>query len=468
MTEPEEQTGQQAGGQSEESTQPTPVAEPTGGSGSPYTIKVEQPEPWQRVIKVEVSAAHFRHEYQQRLRAAARQHVKPGFRRGKIPQAMVERELGPQLRAQTIEHIIPESFKTAIIEHELVPISDPEVRNLKMQDDQPISYDMAVEVRPRITATGYDDLPLQRREIEVSDREVDTVMERLRESRAVFERVDRPAANGDRLVLELVPRDESGQSQPERRVTDLKLVLGEEGNLRPFEEGLQGAEAGQTRQVSVEYPQEHPSDDLRGRAVTYDCEVREVQKKLLPELDDAFASSLEAGKTLLELRQDIRRDLRQEEERQIDRELEEQVVDRLLERNEVSVPPSLIEQYVRSGLEELHGRQAQRGVTSTPEEDEQYRKLTTPIAERILKGMFVMEAIRRQEGIKVSTEEIEERIAEIAREHHFDLEKYRDYAAQGAERDRIVHGLEERKTFDFLLSRARITTAPPAAQQEGA
>jgi trigger factor len=244
------------------------------------------------------------------------------------------------------------------------------------------------------------------------------------------------------------------------------MELGAEHNLAVFNERLAETAAGDVREFDVDYPDDYPNRDLAGRRVKFRCTVKEVAERILPEVDDLFAAQVAEGRTLLELRGEIRRQLEAEAAARSDRELEEQVVDRLIERHEVEVPPSLIEQYLDSSLEELHARNLQLGRPNAEEEDRRFRELTRPVAERVVRGMFIMEAVRRREGIRVEDDEVDRRIVEIARENGFDVEKYREYAAQGSERDKIRHGLEERKTFDFLLARAAIEKV--AAEREPA
>jgi trigger factor len=264
--------------------------------------------------------------------------------------------------------------------------------------------------------------------------------------------------------MDVTPLGGGGDDEAGEILENQLLVLGEAQNLPAFDEGLTGVEAGDQREIAVTYPAEFPREDLRGRTLRFGCAVKEVRQKNLPEIDDAFAAQVADGKTLLELRGEIRRHLEQEAEARISREMDEQIVDRLVERHDVEVPPSLVEQYLASSVEELHARNLQAGRPSSDEEDQRFREMTRPVAERVLRGMFVMEAVRRQEEIDVGDEAIEARIVEIANESGFDLEKYREYVAQGDEREKIRHGLEERQTFDFLLSRAKIEPVPADAE----
>lgn len=454
------------------------TSEPSDPSPSPFEIALESPQPWERILRVTVPREHFDREYTKRLTHAVRSFERPGFRRGKAPRRLVERELGDRLRAETFEAIVPRVFQTAVIEHELAPITDPELRNLHFEEGEPITFDLHLEVRPRVTAADYENLPIKRREVVVENRAVDEVLARLRESRAIWEPVERKAERGDRIIMDITALDDTGSAAaavapadaedpadaPARVVQDQRMILGETQNLPDFDAGLTGVVAGDEREITTTYPDDHPRDDFRGRKLRFRCAVKEVQRKVLPEVDDAFAARVAEGKTLLELRGEIRSHLERDAEAAVSREMDEQIVDRLVERHEVAVPPSLIEQYLASSVEELHARNTQLGSASSPEEDREFRELTRSVAERVLRGMFVMEAVRRQEKIAVSEEEIETRIVEIAHENGFDVDKYREYVIHGDERSKIRHGLEERKTLDFLRSRAEIETVPHDAE----
>ena len=190
-----------------------------------------------------------------------------------------------------------------------------------------------------------------------------------------------------------------------------------------------------------------------------------MQAKVVPEVDDAFASQLEEGQTLLEMRGRIREGLEEEARKRVAQELDQQILGGLVARNEIPIPPSMIEAWLQSGLKELHQRNEQAGRPATEEEDQKYREAAQPVAEREIKGMFLLESVRSQENIDVGDEEIEAKIDAIAAEHGFDPDKYREFVNKGEEKDRIRHGLEERKTYDFLLSRGEVEAA--AKEDEG-
>ncbi len=446
--------------------QQTPESQQTPETPKPIRTVVESPEACQRVVKAEIDREVYDGEYAARLKKAARNHVKPGFRKGKTPRAVVEKELGGALHYEVVDALIQKAWITALIEHKLHPLTDPEPRggeNLGHGDAGPLKIDLAVEVRPEVEARDYEGLPVKRRAVVVPDSEVDAVVERLREQRAAWEAAGRPAADGDRLTLDLVPGAGADEADAGRVIADQQFVLGEESNMPAFNETLAGVQPDDERDVPVVYPEDHPNEKLRGRTITFGCKVKAVETRVLPEADDAFAAALDEGKTLLELRAAIRADLEKEAERRVAAELDEQLLRELVARHDVPLPPSMVERYLDSGVEEMHRRNARYGHQSTAEEDARYREAGRSHAEKALQGMLILEAIRRQEEIKVEPAEVDERIETIARENGFPVDDYRKFveSGDGTEKEQIAYDLLERRTYDFLLSRAgRSPTCP--------
>ena len=423
---------------------------------------ITHPEPWLCVVKAEVAREVFDKEYAQRLKKAVRGHQKPGFRKGKTPRAVVEKEMGDMLRAEAVEALIPRAWMAAVMKHRLAPLTDPALENFKFEDEGPLSFDLKVEIRPEIKAEDFDGLPVRKREVEVADKDVDDVVERLRESRAEFQQVDRAAAIDDRLTLDLTPVGDDGELDTDGIIVDQQMVLGAETNMPAFNEVLAGASAGDEREVDVVYPDDHPNEQLKGRTLSFRCRVKQIAVKVLPEVDDAFAAAVEEGKTLLELRTEIRKGLGEDLDKVVAGEMDQQVLAELIRRNEVPLPPSMVERYLDQGLAELHRRNAQMGQQDNPEQDKEYREAGRSHAEQALKGMFLLDAIQSQEDIKVAADDVDERIGEIAAQNGFPVDDYRNFvnSGDGSEKERIEYDLRERRTYDFLLSRAEIQSVP--------
>ena len=166
------------------------------------------------------------------------------------------------------------------------------------------------------------------------------------------------------------------------------------------------------------------------------------------------------GKTLADLRNDIRADLEKESAKRIEQEMDRQIQMELVQRHDVSLPPSMVARYLASGLEEMHKRNAQLGRPDSENEDKEYLEAGKPHAETALKAMLLLEAVRREEDIKVTSEDVDERIEQVALENGFDVDRYREFVNSGEDKERIEYDLLERRTYDFLLSRAEIETVP--------
>ncbi len=426
----------------------------TDTAASPFTLSVQAPESWKRVIGVEVDRTWFDGEYARNLGAARRSHARPGFRKGKVPLAMVEKDLGGEVRMETVEQVLPKAYRAAVLEHKLVPVADPELTDLKLEDQGPVRLELSVEVRPDVVARDYLELPLVKTEAKLADGAVDEALDGLREGRAVWEHVDRTAAPGDRLKTDIVPQAQDGEPDPAGPVQDYVFELGAEGNFAEFDTELTGAAAGDERRVTVTYPADYGNERVRGRTVAYLVTVKDVQARRLPELDDAFAAAMKEGQTLLELRLALRDELLAEETKRVEQLERERIVDLLIERNPVDPPPSLVEEYLAAGVNEMKQRSAYLGRPVTEQDEQRYRESGRSWAERSLKAILVLEAVRRQEEITVTPPEVEARIAAIAAENGFPADDYLAYVKQHHEDERIAQDLAEQKAFDFLRSRA--------------
>ena len=427
---------------------------------SPIKTSVESPESWQRVVKIEVDRELFDKEFAQRLKKAAKSYQKPGFRKGRTPRALVEKEVGEMLRMETTEELIKQAWMFGLMENRLNPLTDPALENFKFEDEGPMTFDLKVEVRPEVTAENYEGIAVKKREIKVEDKDVDEVLTRLQDSRATFEKVDRAAEKDDQILLDLVPEALEGDDAGNRRIEDQKLIVGGEGNMEAFNDALLGVKAGEEKEISVPYPADHPNEVLKGKDVIFQCIVKEVAKKVLPELNDELAGQVTEGKTLEELKAEILQDLATEGDKRLVQEMDHQILTALVNNNSVDLPPSMITSYIESGLEEMHRRNLQSGRPNSEEEDAEYREAGKPHAEKALQGMLILENIRSQEEIKVGDEDVEERIEQIAGENGFDVDRYREFVNSGEEKQRLSYDLLERRTYDFLLSRAEIEMVP--------
>ena len=272
-------------------------------------------------VQAEVSPEEVERRVQQAARELGRQMRVPGFRKGKVPPPVVIRRLG---REAVLDEALRSSlggwYADAIDRAGIAPVGEPEldVPSELPAEGQPLAFSIEIGVRPAAKLGQYKGLEVGRREPTVEDAQIDEEIDRLRDRLATLDTVDRPAENGDHVVIDYVGTVDGDEFQGGTG-RDQLLELGS-GRLVPgFEEQLAGARAGDERTVTVTFPEDYPATELAGREAQFAVTVSEVKEKRLPEADDEFASEAAGFDTLAELREDIAGRLRQVDERAVER-----------------------------------------------------------------------------------------------------------------------------------------------------
>jgi trigger factor len=337
----------------------------------------------------------------------------PGFRQGKVPPQVVIQRMGREaVLDEAVRRSLPRWYERAIHEAGLVTVGDPK---LDMDDlperGDPLSFSIEVGVRPRAKLGRYKELEVGRRSPEVDPAEVDAELERLRESVASLEAVDRPAAIGDYVTLDFQGTLD-GEPFQGGEARGSVLELGSGRFVPGFEDGLVGSSAGEERDIPVSFPDDYPAEHLRGRDAVFAATVREVKEKRLPELDDSFAEDAGGFESLDELRADVEQRLREVQDRVTEGEFREAVLDAAVAEAEIEVPRDLVHAKAHEMWEATARRLTAQGV-----DPERYAQVTgktvhdlideaEPDAEAALKRESVLEAVIAAEGIDVSDDEV--------------------------------------------------------------
>src|SRR3954467_3210653 len=267
----------------------------------------------------------------------------PGFRKGKVPPQVVLQRVGREaVLDEAVRKALPNWYEEALGDAGVTPVGEP---NLDLDElpekGSPLAFTIEVGVRPKAKLGEYKGLEVGRREPEVSKETLDEEVERLRESSASLENVDRPAQKGDFVVLDFVGGVD-GEPFEGGEARGYLLELGSDRLVEGFEEQLEGATAGEERQVTVTFPDDYRAEGLAGTEAVFDVSVKEVKEKRLPDLDGDFPAEAGGFDTLDELRADIEQRLREQEDRMIDTEFREAVVDAAVAEAEIDVPHELV------------------------------------------------------------------------------------------------------------------------------
>jgi trigger factor len=431
-------------------------------------------------VDVEVATEALERELESAASAIGREMRVPGFRKGKVPPQVVIRQVGRQaVLDEAVRRALPGWYEQALHDAGVAAVGDPKVDlNDLPEQGSPLEFSIEVGVLPEAELGEYRGVEAGRREPDVTDDEIDAELERLRESLASLETVERAAQDGDFLVLDYLGRVD-GEPFEGGEARGYLLELGS-GRLIPgFEEQLRSAKTGETRQVEVTFPDDYPGGDLAGKQATFDVEVKEVKEKRLRELDDDFAVEAGGYDTLQELRSEISDRLREAEERAIEGEFREAAVDAVVAQAKLDVPPELVHEKAHEMWHRTARRLAAQGVDPrrylelSGKTEEELVKEAEPDAELAIKREAVLSAVVEREGIEVSDEEVEDALRQAVvataggREPtETELKRAMKRArSQGAE-DALREDIAMRKAVDLLVEHAKPIPVDQARARE--
>jgi len=427
--------------------------------GGEISILMSEDKTCQRVISVEIAPARFSDEKSRVLKEMAKEVSLPGFRKGKVPIDVVERRFADEIKAEAIRSILPQVVDHVIVEKKLEPVADPEFRDIKVEENKPLTFTMCVEVSPRLELENYRGVKLEKEEVSVSDGDIEEVLKSLQDRAADYVKVDRPSAREDVVTLDFAPVAKSGEANEKRRVTNYPVQLGAGQILPVFEAAVTGKIAGEKGRVEVEYPADYKPERLAGKKIVYDYVVVDVREKQIPPASDEFAAKVDSSfKTLAELRDDIRKRLIEEKEKEERSRMEERAVDLICERSPFDVPESMRERFKKELQGEDERRRAAAGVE--PEKDEEKRKQIAELFDRIalrnIKRYFLMEHIAEKEGVLVSDEEVDTELQGIADASGRSVEDVKKLMLGDRERFANLRSrLREKKIFEIILGNTR-------------
>jgi trigger factor len=426
------------------------------------TTVTELPESRVRV-EAQVAPEEVERRVQQAARELGRQIRVPGFRKGKVPPPVVIRRLG---REAVFDEALRSSLGTwyadAIDGAGIAPVGEPELdvpKELPAQG-QPLQFSIEIGVRPTARLGEYKGLEVGRREPHVDDAQIDAEIERLRDRLATLETVDRPAQNGDHVVIDYVGTVDGEEFQGGAG-RDQLLELGS-GRLVPgFEEQLIGARAGDERTVTITFPEDYQAPELAGKEAQFAVTVSEVKEKRLPEPGDDFASEAAGFDTLAELREDIAGRLREADERAVEREFEDAVTEAAVAESEVEVPDRLVHARAHELLEDTFSMLARQGISKdaylriTGRDEETLAHEAEPEAAAALKREAVLSAIVDAEGIEPTDELLREALEPSAERQGTTVEQLFDQLRDAGRLDRFRREVAIRQAIDLLVAEAK-------------
>ncbi|PZR77069.1 MAG: trigger factor [Chthoniobacterales bacterium] len=437
-------------------------------------VEVENQPQGLSTLRIELPPEEVRKEWDAIASNYSRYARIPGYRPGKAPRQVIEKKFRKEIQDELTKALVSKSYREAIAEKQLRVVSLTDVGDVEFGEDRSMRFRATVVTAPEFELPDYKNIPVQLPATKVTEAEVGTALERLRDQAADFIDVtERALAMGDFSVIDFTGAIDGvpiAEIVPEasKNVHGGKkfwLHLAPENFLPQFCEQVVGMKPGETRSVQVLFPADFPVTELAEKKADYAVTLNKIKEKVLPAVDDAFAAKLLPDKTLADLRHTIEHNLEHEKEHEVERAKEQQVVKFLHERISFDLPPPLLQNETRRALNELVHRNRERGI---PDEmlkgkEKELIEGAGSLAAHRLKTNFILHRIAEHEKIEVSREELDDAIRQQAAHYNISVEKMKKELEENDRLNGLAEELLLGKTLDFLKSNVSVEmTAEPA------
>jgi len=424
----------------------------------------------QREIHIEIDPESLKTAYGLVSQKYAKKVSIPGFRKGFAPLDVVRLRYKDEIKGEVLQQVIPLKVSEAIQEHDLRPLTEPQlhiekVEDIKVNGSQSIKVHAHVEVMPEIPMPEFKGLEITRRVKPVEDAEIDDLIKhKLEQEAALLPVEDRASEVGDTVVADLEGTFDNDPDGEPIRADDLEVKLGDDVIEKAFTENLVGVKQDDEKEFSVSYPAEFSSAALAGKTVHYKAKVKSVGRMETPEPNDEWAKSLDEDvASLKDLRKKLRTDLETYAKADADARVRNEALAKLIETNEFEVPNALIENQARNLLNNFARDLQQRGVDLNNVENNfvqmAYQQMRTQ-AERDVRGAMLLEKIGEAEKVEIAKTEVDEEIGKMAEYYRTTPEELRESLEKQGGEMTVENNLRTRKTIEALVSHAKVADGP--------
>ena len=430
------------------------------------SLQVEKLEKNMAKLTIEVSAEELDKAMEKAYQKQKSRISLPGFRKGKAPRKMIESMYGKGVFMEdAVNSLVPQEYTKALGECDLEIVSQPEINVTQMEPGKALIFTADVAVKPEVTLGDYKGVEVPKSEIAVTDEEVDAEVKKEQDKNARTVAVeDRAAANGDITTIDFEGFVD-GVAFEGGKGTDYALTLGSGTFIPGFEDQLVGANTGDHVEVKVTFPEEYQAKELAGKEAVFQCDVKKIETKEVPELDDEFAKDVSEFDTLAEYKEDVKKKLTEKKEKEARTAKENAAVDKAIENAQMDIPELMTKTECRQMMDDFSRRMQQQGLSM-----EQYFQFTGQSMDKMMEDMkpqalkriqtrLVLEKVAEAENIQPSEEEITEEIQKMADAYKMEADKIREAIGES--------GLEQMKK-DMAVQKAVTVIADAAIEVEKA
>jgi trigger factor len=405
-------------------------------------------------MTVQVPAERIEDEVTNRLRNLAGRVKMDGFRPGKAPFKAVQRRYDGQVRQEVIGDVVQSTLQEALLQEKLRPAAWPKIEPKNAEPGEAFEYYATFEVYPEIELAPLSNITIERPKAEVTDEDIDKLIEKLRLQRVTWSPVEREAKEEDQVVLNFKGMVD-GEAFQGGEANDVPLVLGSKSMIEGFEDQLIGVKAGEHRTLNVKFPDGYASKELAGKDAVFEVDVTSVNEAVLPEVDDDFVKSFEIEGTVEDLRNEIRDNMQRELDQAISANVKQQVMDALVSENKVEMPKALVEDEIDRIMQQIMSQQS-----ASQENLNLPRHLFEEQAEkRVALGLLIAE-VAQAENITVDPQRVKSTLDKIASTYEHPEEVLKAYRENTQMMSSVEALVLEEQVVDALLDQCTVNDKP--------
>ncbi len=425
---------------------------------------VETLSPTRAKLTVEVPFEELKPSLDAAYKKIAQQINVPGFRRGKVPASVIDRQVGRgAVLDEAINDVLPKKYVEALEENSLQPLTQPEIEVTKFEDNETLEFTAEVDVRPEITLPAYDGLSAEVETIEISDADVEEQVQALRERFATLNDVERPAAEGDFVVLDLKAKRD-GEVLEGAEVSGMSYQVGRGGMLDGLDEALTGMSAGDDKTFSSQLV----GGDLLGEDVDVEVAVSQVQEQELPEFDDEFAQLASEFDTAEELNADVRERLGRGKRLEQAAAARDAVLEKLLDQVEVPLPETMVTDELNARRQNIEQQLAAAGITMDKyleDEEQTVEEFEADLERRVrdaVAAQFVLDEVAKKAELGVDQSELSQHLVRRAQQSGQDPQEFANHMFEHNHIPDMVQEILRGKALATIVESAVVTDAAGA------
>ena len=426
------------------------------------SLQVEKLEKNMAKLTVEVPAEQFEAALKTSYNKNKNKFNIPGFRKGKAPQAMIEKMYGVGVFYEdAVDEAINASYPDAAKESGLEIVSRPEISIEQVEKGKSFIYVATVATKPEVTLGEYKGIEVEKAKPEVTDADVEAELKKVQEQNSRLVSVaDRAVADGDQTVIDFEGFVD-GKAFEGGKAEDYTLVIGSHSFIDTFEDQLIGKNIGEDVEVNVTFPAEYHAAELAGKPATFKVKIKEIKMKELPELNDEFASEVSEFETLDAYKEDVKNKLAETKQAQATAENENNVVQKVVDNAQMDIPAPMVDEQVRNMIEDYARRLQSQGISFdqylqfTGSTIEQLQEQMRPQAELRLRTRLVLEAVVAAEKIEPSAELVEAEIKKMSENYKMDAEQIKTIMGE-AGMAQMKADMAVQEAVDFLVAEAKL------------